>query len=263
MQHLVLEGRRVEYRDVPATAAGRPVLVLLHEGLGSASMWGKFPERLAEATGCRVLVPSRAGYGQSEPYPEPRNARYQHREGEEALPVLLAALGVVRPVVIGHSDGGTMALLYAAAHPDAPLGIALMAPHEFIEEETLAGIRAAGEVWRTTEWPARLARHHADAARVFREWHDIWLSPEYRHWNIVDRLPHITCPILAIQGVDDEYASLRQIEVIAEQVPGTRLLALPDCGHSPHRDQPAALLAALADFINTLAQSSGPGTTQE
>jgi len=258
MQHLVLEGRRVEYRDVPATAAGRPVLVLLHEGLGSASMWGKFPERLAEATGCRVLVPSRAGYGQSEPYPEPRNARYQHREGEEALPVLLAALGVVRPVVIGHSDGGTMALLYAAAHPDAPLGIALMAPHEFIEEETLAGIRAAGEVWRTTEWPARLARHHADAARVFREWHDIWLSPEYRHWNIVDRLPHITCPILAIQGVDDEYASLRQIEVIAEQVPGTRLLALPDCGHSPHRDQPAALLAALAEFINALATTHDP-----
>ncbi|MCX6547879.1 MAG: alpha/beta fold hydrolase [Acidobacteria bacterium] len=131
MQHLVLEGRSIEYRDLPATVAGRPVLVLLHEGLGSASMWGKFPERLAQVTGCRVLVPSRAGYGQSEPYPEPRNTRYQHREGEEALPAFLAALGVVRPVVIGHSDGGTMALLYAAAHPEAPLGIALMAPHEY------------------------------------------------------------------------------------------------------------------------------------
>ena len=145
-----------------------------------------------------------------------------------------------------------MALLYAAAHPDAPLGIALIAPHEFIEEETLAGIRAAGEAWRTTEWPARLARHHADAARVFREWHDTWLSPEFRHWNIEDRLPLITCPVLAIQGVDDEYASLRQIEVIADRVPGTRLLALPNCGHAPHRDQEAAVLTALVEFIRTL-----------
>jgi pimeloyl-ACP methyl ester carboxylesterase len=258
MQHLVLEGRRIEYRDLPAAVEGRPVLVLLHEGLGSASIWGKFPEHLAAATGCRVIVGSRAGYGQSEPYPEPRTTRYQHREGEEALPAFLAALGVVRPVVIGHSDGGTMALLYAAAHPDAPLGIALMAPHEFIEEQTLAGIRAAGETWRTTEWPARLARHHADAPRVFREWHDTWLSPEFRHWNIEDCLPRITCPILAIQGVDDEYASLRQIEVIADRVPGTRLLALPNCGHSPHRDQQAAVLTALAEFITTLATPVSP-----
>ena len=258
MKHLTVDGLRVEYRDLPAAVAGRPVLVLLHEGLGSASMWGRFPERLAAATGCRVIVGSRAGYGHSEPYPEPRTARYQHREGEEALPAFLAALGVVRPVVIGHSDGGTMALLYAAAHPDAPLGIALMAPHEFIEEETLAGIRAAGEAWRTTEWPTRLARHHADAARVFREWHDVWLSPEYRHWNIEDRLPLITCPVLAIQGVDDEYASLRQIEVIADRVPGTRLLALPSCGHAPHRDQEAAVLAALAEFINSLAAPVSP-----
>jgi pimeloyl-ACP methyl ester carboxylesterase len=258
MQHLVLEGRRIEYRDRSAAVGGRPVLVLLHEGLGSASMWGKFPERLAAATGCRVIVPSRAGYGHSDPYPEPRTARYQHREGEEALPAFLAALGIPHPVIIGHSDGGTMALLFAAAHPDAPLGIALMAPHEFIEEETLAGIRAAGEAWRTTEWPARLARHHADAPRVFQEWHDTWLSPEYRHWNIEDRLPFITCPVLAIQGVDDEYASLRQIEVIADQVPGTRLLALANCGHSPHRDQEAAVLSALTEFINTLAAPVSP-----
>jgi len=258
MQHLVLEGRRIEYRDRSAAVGGRPVLVLLHEGLGSASMWGKFPERLAAATGCRVIVPSRAGYGHSDPYPEPRTARYQHREGEEALPAFLAALGIPHPVIIGHSDGGTMALLFAAAHPDAPLGIALMAPHEFIEEETLAGIRAAGEAWRTTEWPARLARQHADAPRVFQEGHDTWLSPEYRHWNIEDRLPFITCPVLAIQGVDDEYASLRQIEVIADQVPGTRLLALANCGHSPHRDQEAAVLAALTEFINTLAAPVSP-----
>ena len=258
MQTLVLDGRRIEYRDLPAARADRPALVLLHEGLGSASMWGRFPERLAEATGCRVVAGSRAGYGQSEPDPWPRGPRYQFHEGEVALPALLAALGIARPVVLGHSDGGTMALLYAAAHPEAPRGIIVMAPHEFIEEETLAGIRAAGEAWRTTDWPRRLARHHADPERVFREWHDTWLSPEYRPWNIEDRLDAIRCPVLAIQGVQDEYATLRQIDIIAERVPGTRLLKLEACGHSPHRDQPAAVLEAVTAFLDALAAAPGP-----
>jgi len=252
MKHLMISGLRLEYRDLPATREGRPTLLLLHEGLGSVTMWRRFPEQLAATTGCRLIVWSRAGYGGSEPYGEPRTPHYMHHEAEAALPALLAGLGIERPVLIGHSDGGTIALLFAAAFPEVPLGVAVLAPHEFIEEETLAGIRSARVAWSTTDWPQKLARHHADAARVFRDWSETWLSQELRQWNIVDRLATIRCPVLAIQGVADEYATLRQIEVIAEQVPGARMLALPGCGHAPHQEQEAIVLAALTEFIEPL-----------
>ncbi|MFZ2266889.1 MAG: alpha/beta hydrolase [Azonexus sp.] len=256
MKHLVVAGLRLEYRDFPATAAGRPELVLLHEGLGCVTMWRDFPEKLAAATGCRVIVGSRAGYGGSDPYPEPRTPRYMHREGEEALPALLAALHVERPVLIGHSDGGSIALIFAGAFPEVPLGIAVMAPHEFVEAETLAGIRLARTAWETTDLPKKLARyHHAQTERVFRDWNDCWLSPPFRDWNIEDTLPKIRCPVLAIQGVDDEYATLRQIEAIAERVPDTRLLKLEKCGHTPWRDQEAAVLAALVGFVDAASGS--------
>lgn len=254
MQHLTVDGLRLETRDLPACAEGRPVLVLLHEGLGCAALWRAFPAKLAAATGCRVIAGSRAGYGASEPHAEPRTPRYLHREAEEALPAFLAALGIRRPVLIGHSDGGSIALLFAAAFPEVPLGIAVMAPHEFIEAETLAGLRAARKAWATTDWPRKLARYHADAPRVFREWNDLWLSAPFRDWNIEACLRDIHCPVLAIQGEDDEYATLRQIEVIAEQVPGTQLLKLPRCGHAPHQDQEAEVLAVLAAFVAGLPE---------
>ena len=130
-----------------------------------------------------------------------------------------------------------------------------MAPHEFVEAETLAGIRAARKVWEETDWPQKLARHHQDAPRVFSDWNDCWLSPAFRDWTIEDYLPRITCPVLAIQGEDDEYATMRQIDVIAEKVPGTALLKLPKCGHSPHRDQEAAVLDALAAFVSRASGS--------
>lgn len=252
MKHTTVGGLRIEYLDLPAAAPGRPALVLLHEGLGCAAMWRSFPQHLAAATGCRVVAGSRAGYGASDPPPEPRTPRYMHREAEEALPAFLAALGIARPVLIGHSDGGSIALLFAAAFPEVPLGIAVMAPHEFIEAETLAGLRAAREAWATTDWPRKLARHHADAPRVFREWNDTWLSPAFRDWNIEACLRDIRCPVLAIQGEDDEYATLRQVEVIAGKVPGARLLKLPRCGHAPFKDQEAQVLAALVEFVNGL-----------
>ncbi|HJV37920.1 MAG TPA: alpha/beta hydrolase [Geothrix sp.] len=252
LTHLTVAGLRLEIRDFPATAEGRPTLVLLHEGLGCVALWQDFPRKLAEATGCRVVAGSRAGYGGSDPYPEPRTPRYLHREAEEALPAFLAALGIEHPVLIGHSDGGSIALLFASAFPEAPLGVAVLAPHEFVEEETLVGLRAARKAWTATHWPRKLARHHADAARVFHEWNDTWLSPAFRDWNIEACLRDIRCPVLAIQGEDDAYATLRQIDVIAEQVPGTRLLKLPRCGHAPHQDQEAQVLAALADFIGGL-----------
>jgi len=256
MKHIVVQGLKLEYRDYPATAKGRPTLLLLHEGLGSVSMWRHFPEKLAAATGCRLIVWSRAGYGGSEPYGEPRTLRYMHREGEEMLPALLAALGIERPLLIGHSDGGSIALIFAGAFPEVPLGIAVMAPHEFVEDVTLAGIRAARATWETTDFPKKLARyHHAQTERVFSDWNDTWLSPPFRDWNIEDCLPKIRCPVLAIQGADDEYATMRQIDVIAEQVPGTQLLKLPQCGHSPHRDQEAAVLDALVAFVSRASGS--------
>lgn len=255
MKHVTVKGLKLEYRDYPATAEGRPTLLLLHEGLGSVTMWRHFPEKLAAATGCRLIVWSRAGYGGSEPYPEARTLRYMHREGEEMLPAFLAALGIERPILVGHSDGGSIALIFAGAFPEAPLGVAVMAPHEFVEAETLAGIRAARKVWDETDWPHKLARYHRDAPRVFSDWNDCWLSPPFRDWNIEEYLPKIRCPVLAIQGEDDEYATMRQIEVIAEQVPGTALLKLEKCGHSPQRDQEALVLDALAAFVSRVSGS--------
>jgi pimeloyl-ACP methyl ester carboxylesterase len=254
MKHIVVNGLRLEYRDLPAADDGRPTLLLLHEGLGCVAMWRDFPAKLAAATGCRVIVWSRAGYGGSQPYAAPRTPSYMHREAEEALPALLAALHIKRPILIGHSDGGSIALIFAGAFPTVPLGIAVMAPHEFVEEVTLAGIRAARTAWETTDLAKKLARYHHDqTAQVFSDWNDTWLSPAFRDWNIEAYLTKIRCPVLAIQGEDDEYATLRQIDTIAEQVPGTQLLKLAHCGHTPQRDQEAAVLAALVAFVGRLA----------
>lgn len=245
-------GLRLEYLDIPATDSQKPTLLMLHEGLGCISLWRDFPQQVAAATGARVIVWSRAGYGKSEPWPEARTPRYMHREALEVLPALLATLQIERPVLFGHSDGGSIALIFAGAFPQVPRGVIVMAPHEFVEEETLAGIREARKAWETTDWPQKLARYHADAGRVFSDWNDTWLSPEFRDWNIEEYLPKIICPVLAIQGEDDEYASMRQIEAIADVVPGTQLLPLANCGHSPQRDQLAEVLSAVAVFTGSL-----------
>ena len=253
MKHIIVNELRLEYRDFPATVEGQPTLLLLHEGLGCVAMWRDFPAKLAAASGCRVVVWSRPGYGASQAYPEPRSLRYMHREAEESLPALLAALQIERPILIGHSDGGSIALIFAGAFPEVPRGIAVMAPHEFVEDVTLAGIRSARVVWETTDWPKKLGRYHHDAPRVFSDWNDTWLSPPFRDWNIEEYLPKIRCPVLAMQGEDDEYATMRQIDAIAEQVPGTQRIKLPNCGHTPQRDQEAAVLAALVDFIKRVS----------
>lgn len=255
MKHLVVNGLRLEYRDFPAALTGLPTLLLLHEGLGCVAMWRDFPARLAAATACRVIVWSRPGYGGSQPYPERRDVRYMHREAEASLPALLGALNVERPLLIGHSDGGSIALIFAGAFPEVPLGIAVLAPHEFVEAITLAGIREARALWEATDWPRKLARYHLDAPRVFADWNETWLSPSFRDWNIEEYLPKIRCPVLAIQGEDDEYATMRQIDVIAERVPGAQLRKLSDCGHTPQRDQEAAVLEALVAFVKRVSGS--------
>ena len=248
---MVVNGLRLEYQDYPARLPERPVLLLLHEGLGCVALWRDFPEKLAAATGCRVLVWSRAGYGGSQAYQEPRTARYMHHEALVALPALLKALRVENPLLLGHSDGGSIALIHAGAFPEVAAGVVVMAPHEFVEEEALAGIREARQAWLSTDLPKKMARYHFEQAeRVFLDWNNCWLSSEFADWNILEYLSGIRCPVLAIQGVQDEYGTMRQIEVIAEQLPGTQLLKLDNCGHSPQRDQQAAVISAVHDFVN-------------
>lgn len=229
---------------------GAPAIVFLHEGLGSISMWRDFPQRVADATGCEAVVYSRYGYGRSTVRRgEARTPRYMHDEALQALPALLDALGLERPFLFGHSDGGSIALINAGGSPRPLSGILLMAPHVMVEEVTVAGIRQAGEAWKHTDLRARLGKHHQDVESVFQSWLDIWLSPEFRDWNIESCLPAIGCPIMALQGEDDEYGTMDQIDRIASQATDVELVKLADCRHSPHKDQPEAVIAAAAGFV--------------
>jgi len=232
-----------------------PLIVFLHEGLGSVSMWKDFPRRVCDAVGCRGLVYSRPGYGRSTPRAaeEAWNPDFMHRQAREVLPALLRALGIDaqadRPWLLGHSDGGSIALLYAATFTQRVAGIVVLAPHILVEEVSVASIEKARTAYLQTDLRQRLARHHDDADSAFWGWNDIWLSPGYRHWSIETEISAITCPLLAVQGLDDEYGTLAQIRGIARRVPQTDLLELADCGHSPHRDQPERLIAHIKAFV--------------
>jgi pimeloyl-ACP methyl ester carboxylesterase len=242
---------RIEYTWVRSTSADAPVLVFLHEGLGSVAMWRDFPERLCDAIGTRGLVYSRPGYGQSSPRPanEKWSPDFMHRQAREVLPALLRELGVTRPWLFGHSDGGSIALLYAAAFPDALQGAIVLAPHILVEDVSVSSIGKAREVYLQTDLKQRLARYHDDPDSAFWGWNDIWLAPAFRQWSIEEEIRAIRCPLLAIQGIDDEYGTLEQVRGIARRVPQTQLLELPDCGHSPHKDQPDAVIAAVRRFV--------------
>lgn len=244
----------IEYLWVgPVRTAERPVVVFLHEGLGSVSMWHDFPQRFCETNECSGLVFSRYGYGRSTPRPRDEHLEpdYLHRQAWEALPALLRALDIERPWLFGHSDGGSIALLYAARYTDDVAGIVVMAPHIFVDDITIEGIRAARAAFGQTNLEQRLARHHLDPRSVFFGWNDGWLNPGFRNWNIENEVPKIRCPILAIQGEDDEYGTLEQIRGIRRLNPRVTLLELPDCGHSPHRDQPQRLIGDVGSFIGT------------
>ena len=247
-------GRDLEYQLIPAHQINRPTLVLLHEGLGSVAMWRDFPARLATATGCRTLVYSRHGYGQSDRLQEAFGTDYMHREARDILPALLTALDMENPVLVGHSDGASIALLYAGAGYKVA-GLVLMAPHCFVEVISIRGLAAAKVAFETTDLQAKLSKYHRDANRSFWGWNDIWLHPDFRAWNIEDCLPHITCPILAIQGEDDEYGTMAQIEAIERQAiasPAVELLKLADCRHSAHKDQQAAVIEAIDRFLGNI-----------
>ena len=242
----------IEHAWIARERAAAPLVVFLHEGLGSLSMWRDFPQRLCDAARCRGLVYSRPGYGRSTPRAaeEAWGLDFMHRQAREVLPALLAALGVSEnPWLFGHSDGGSIALLHAAHRRLHTAGAIVVAPHIRVEDLSLASIAKAREAYETTDLRQHLARHHDDPDSAFWGWNRIWLDPPFRHWSIEDEIASITCPLLAVQGVDDEYGTLEQIRGIARCVAGTQLLELAACGHSPHRDQPDALLAAAAAFI--------------
>jgi pimeloyl-ACP methyl ester carboxylesterase len=245
-------GQRLEVQTIPGPAA-RPTLVLLHEGLGSISTWREFPSQLAAATGCPVVVYSRYGYGNSDVLAAPFQVDYMHREALEALPELLAKLGIAQPILVGHSDGASIALIYAGAR-DAVRGLVALAPHVFVEDLSVKSIAEAKIAFETTDLPEKLGRHHADPRKTFYRWNDIWLHPDFRPWNIESFLPQITCPVLAIQGYDDEYGTMAQLDAIAVQVAGPcEVVGLADCGHRLHRDQPEKTVAAIARFVGRIA----------
>lgn len=258
-QDLTLDGQPVRIEagwlgDASAVRdAGQPLIVFLHEGLGSLSQWRDFPARLCESLDLPGLVFSRPGYGNSSPRTAPWPQDYLQRQARGLLPACFEALGLgTRPLLLfGHSDGASLALLYGAHAPSAVVGIVAMAPHLFVEPITRLGLQAARTAYEQGDALRKaLARHHADTDSAFYGWNDAWLRPGFEDWNIEDTLRgRLRCPVLAVQGVGDEYGTLRQIEAIADLHADTRLLPLPDCGHSPHKDQPERLMAEIRAWL--------------
>jgi pimeloyl-ACP methyl ester carboxylesterase len=246
---------RIEHAWIARERQRSPLLVFVHEGLGSLSTWKDFPQRLCARLGWRGLVYSRPGYGRS----TPRDAGerwlpdFMHRQAYELLPALLAALQVDLqrdpPWLFGHSDGASIALLLAARCPEAVAGAIVLAPHIDVEAKALASIEQARDAYLHGDLRERLARHHDDTDSAFWGWNDVWLSAAFRSWSIEAELGSIRCPLLAVQGIDDEYGTLAQIHRIAQRVPQTKLLELPDCGHSPHRDQPERLIEVADTWV--------------
>jgi len=229
---------------------GQRSLALLHEGLGSVGLWRDFPARLNAATGRRVVAFSRFGHGRSEPPPRPRTPAFFHEEALDVLPEVLEQLGAPEPILVGHSDGASIALIHAGHHPVA--GIALLAPHILVEDVTVAAIRETRDQYGDGGLRERLARHHDDVDAAFRGWCDVWLDPAFLDWNLEADAERVTCPVLLIQGVDDPYGTLEQLDRIQARVRGpvTRL-ELPG-GHSPHLEAPDEVLAAIAAFTGEL-----------
>jgi pimeloyl-ACP methyl ester carboxylesterase len=250
--NISVAGIQLEVVRLIGASPTRPTIIFLHEGLGSVSLWRDFPQQIVAATGCSAVIYSRYGYGQSDVLNESRTSDYMHREALDALPELLAQCKIEQPILFGHSDGASIALIHAGAgHPVS--GLILEAPHVFVEEISLHGVARAAQTYRTTDLPEKLARHHRDVNKTFWGWNDIWASDEFRDWNIESYLLSINCPTLLIQGEQDEYGSVAQIDTIARRVNGSKEKhLLPICGHTPHREKPDTVLKLVSSFINVL-----------
>jgi pimeloyl-ACP methyl ester carboxylesterase len=250
---LVAAGHHLEASWLGPGPAEAPTLVFLHDGIGCAATWRDFPAALARATGCGALVYSRAGYGGSDPVELPRPLSYMHDEGLVSLPQVLDAAGVERAFLVGHSDGGSIALLHASTAAAVPRvrGLLLAAPHVFVEDCTIRAIERARDEYLHGDLRARLARYHGENVDcAFWGWNRAWLDPGFLAWNLEAYLPAVTAPVLVVQGVDDPFGTLRQVDAIERQVGGRfERNILERCGHRPHREQPELTLAAMADFV--------------
>jgi len=252
---------RLEYRMIGPRPHAAPTIVMLHEGLGCVGLWGVFPEQLALATGAGVFVYSRAGYGKSSPGKLPRSVDFMDEEARDVLPRVLAAIGFQRGILLGHSDGASIATIYAGSMQDHRIrGLVLIAPHFFTEEMGLAEIRRTSDEYAAGMLREKLKRWHSDVDCAFRSWSEPWLHPDFRDWNITDALPYIRVPILIVQGADDQYGTLRQIEAAQEECYcPVDVAILPGARHSPHRDVPGLTLEKVSDFVNRLLRDHHEG----
>ncbi|MGD9804256.1 MAG: alpha/beta fold hydrolase [Hyphomicrobiaceae bacterium] len=252
MPFTVIDGVRLETRIIPGVATN-PWLVLLHEGLGSVSLWRDFPDKLARRLGMPALIYSRRGYGQSDGLEGPRDPDFMHHEACDVLPKLLAALSIERAVLVGHSDGASIALIHAAHHPEGLAGAVLMAPHVFVEDISRESIARISETYERTDLKSRLAKHHVNVDDAFYGWSRTWLDPRFREWSLEPECARLSIPTLLIQGEDDEYGTLAQLDAIEVAAPiPPRRLVLPGCGHVPQRDCEEEVLDAIAAFATEL-----------
>lgn len=253
-EFVTVDGKRLETLRYPPSG-NESTIVMLHEGLGSVSMWKDFPKRIAEATGCGVLVYSRYGHGKSDRLAEKRGVDFMHHEAQVVLPELLERCEIQAPILLGHSDGGSICILFAATAVRKPKALVLEAPHVFVEDLSVSSIAKIRTLYQTTDLPKKLGRYHDRVDQTFWSWNEIWLNPQFRSWNIEESLNGISCPVLVIQGQDDEYGTLAQVEAIKKRVRGVEAVVLQECGHSPHRDQPEKTLAAIEKFVQRVAGS--------
>jgi pimeloyl-ACP methyl ester carboxylesterase len=244
-QMLDLGEYRLEYQDIPGKS---PTLLLLHEGLGSVGLWRGFTHGLAEATGLRTVAYSRLGHGFSDAPRSPRSTNFMEEEARDVVSQLLDRLDISNPIVVGHSDGASIALIYASEHPVRAL--ALLAPHVFVEELSISSIRKIREAFEHGELEKRMARHHRNPESCFYGWNDVWLDPSFKSWNIEYLLPAIEAPTLLIQGSDDQYGTLAQIDAVQDGVSGPAERVVLECGHWPHLERPQQTLDAVANFVN-------------
>ena len=255
---LDIGSQRLEYRMTGPRPGEAPVLVLLHEGLGCVGLWNDFPDRLQKATGCSVFAYSRAGYGRSSPVKLPRPLSYMHDEAREVLPTLLETIGFRRGLLIGHSDGASIAAIYAGSHQDHRVGgLVLMAPHFFTEDAGIKSIEEARTAYETGDLRSRLARWHKDVDNAFKGWNGAWLDPEFRKWDITEFLAYIRVPVLIVQGENDQYGTVKQIEAAERECYcPVEVALLPGARHSPQRDAPEATVEVISDFVARVLEST-------
>jgi pimeloyl-ACP methyl ester carboxylesterase len=249
----------LEYRMIGPAPDDAPTIVMLHEGLGSAGLWGDFPDKLQAATGAGIFIYSRAGYGASSKVELPRPLDYMHIEALEVLPKLLDAIGFRRGLLLGHSDGASIAAIYAGSHQDHRVqGIALIAPHFIVEDISVASIAEIKTAYETTNLKEKLKRWHNDVDNAFYGWNGAWLDPKFRGWDISEYLAYIRVPVAILQGVDDQYGTMRQVEIAQEECYcPVDVTLIPGAGHQPHREAPGATLNAISEFANAVLRVDG------